>query len=734
MVAPVGSEVILLAGVTGANGQPSCNQRVEWMLSPESAGQLLAVGDRGNWLAWRHLRDTPRKVSSKYVISSTSSSPMVLNRGTPTPIDDVQVCFGQAWVTLSSPTGGTSHVTAFAPDVPNWGGRQRTATIHWVDGQFSFPAPSIAPVGTRQTLSTTVTRSSDGTPIEGWLVRYEITSSDGAAFAPNGDRAIEVPTDASGTASIELYQQEAGRSTTQVDMQVIRPQVPSQAGSRRLAIGRGTTTVTWTASEAAMRVTGPQSAETGATATFRIEVSNPGSLPIDGVRVVGRLPQNMSYLRSSAAATQTAGGLDWQLGQLAPGAVSTIDVDFRCDQMGAAEFCAEVTAAGGPAAQQCSTVQIGQPPAPASLQVEVTGPETARVGDEITYDIKITNIGSTDVFDLELSDVFDVGLESIDAGPGKQTITGRPGGLSAGEVNDDLKVTFRVTKAGTLCHTVTVRAETGATAEAKKCVTVSETAAVPEVESAGLSVETIGPQMRQVGEKARFQSTITNTGNVVLTDLKIEATFVQGLNDGAATPGFVREGSQIHWTLDRLDVGQSILREVEAVCREVNDNACLNITVRANPNRIVGDAACIRIEAAAPLAEDPPVVPAESGLVVQIDDFKDQVAVGTDVPYEVRIKNPGTVSDRKVSVVIRVPAGFTAVEVPANSELRGTIAGNEIRFEPIQELRAGEEFDSIRFVLRAAQAGENQIVEAFVSSERETTSIVAQTETSVYGN
>ena len=162
--------------------------------------------------------------------------------------------------------------------MPNWDGRQQTATIHWVDGQFSFPAPAIAPVGSRQTLTTNVTRSSDGTPVEGWLVRYEIISADGAAFAPDGSQALEIVTDAAGTATVELYQQQPGRGTTQVDIQVIRPNSPAQSGSRRLAIGRGTTTVTWTAAEVALRVIGPKQAEVGAIATFRVEVSNPGGL------------------------------------------------------------------------------------------------------------------------------------------------------------------------------------------------------------------------------------------------------------------------------------------------------------------------------------------------------------------------------------------------------------------------------------------------------------------------
>ncbi|MFN6401388.1 MAG: hypothetical protein ACK449_15975, partial [Planctomycetota bacterium] len=45
LVAPVGGEVILLAGICGKDGLLVTGEPIEWMLSPESVGQIIDVGD-----------------------------------------------------------------------------------------------------------------------------------------------------------------------------------------------------------------------------------------------------------------------------------------------------------------------------------------------------------------------------------------------------------------------------------------------------------------------------------------------------------------------------------------------------------------------------------------------------------------------------------------------------------------------------------------------------------------
>ncbi|HEX5445469.1 MAG TPA: hypothetical protein VFW87_16705, partial [Pirellulales bacterium] len=149
VIAPVGSDVVMIATVIGPEGFPLMRERVEWMLSNDSAGQIVSPGVRRPWEVLNCLRRLPRKVDNNYVVNTTLTGGTALDRGTPTPVDDVFVNSGQAWVSLTSATEGTSNLTVYAPDLEGWDRRQQTARIYWVDAQWRFPPPAITSAGAR---------------------------------------------------------------------------------------------------------------------------------------------------------------------------------------------------------------------------------------------------------------------------------------------------------------------------------------------------------------------------------------------------------------------------------------------------------------------------------------------------------------------------------------------------------------------------------------------------------
>ena len=313
-VAPVGSEVVLVAGVCGPDGYLRTNRRLEWSIDPGSVGQFVAVGETGlvdlllgdfNW---------PRKITNTFAIGSTLRSNVRLNRGTCRPEENVYVLRGQGWISLTSAVEGTSNVTVFAPEVYTWDARLRSAMIHWVDAQWRFPPPAINPAGSRHVFTTTVTRQSNQTPCERWRVRYEIVGGPPAGFAPDGATAVEVPTDPAGQASVEIFEKEPKHGTNKICIQVIRPGDLPGADGQRLVVGTGTTMKTWTAADLAVKLSGPPAATPGATLTYRIEVWNPGDLPAKDVVAVEGVPDGLTYLSSNPpaeaarAATPVAAG------------------------------------------------------------------------------------------------------------------------------------------------------------------------------------------------------------------------------------------------------------------------------------------------------------------------------------------------------------------------------------------------------------------------------------------
>jgi hypothetical protein len=61
-------------------------------------------------------------------------------------------------------------------------------------------------------LTTTVIRRTDGSPLTGWIVRYEVGS--GASLGYEGGNFVEVPVDANGRASVEVSPNDAGGGAT----------------------------------------------------------------------------------------------------------------------------------------------------------------------------------------------------------------------------------------------------------------------------------------------------------------------------------------------------------------------------------------------------------------------------------------------------------------------------------------------------------------------------------------
>ena len=222
--------------------------------------------------------------------------------------------------------------------------------IYWIDSQWVFPPPAIAPVGSRHPLTTLLTRQTDHSPLAGWVVRYEIAGGPDAGFGPDGSPAIEVVSSETGEATAEIFQKAGTAGSNQINIQVIRP-AGSGGPTRQVAVGNGSTSVNWTATDLTLRTTGPAQAAVGAIATYRIEVTNPAPTAIHGVVVTDQAPPGLSFLNSNPAAGSSPSGQEWQIGDLGPQQSQVIEVNFRVDQPGSLNYYASFSAASGQTAK-----------------------------------------------------------------------------------------------------------------------------------------------------------------------------------------------------------------------------------------------------------------------------------------------------------------------------------------------------------------------------------------------
>jgi uncharacterized repeat protein (TIGR01451 family) len=745
-MAPVGSEVILIGGVCDGEGYYRVREPLEWALSQGSVGHFVepgtAVGGshgvRGRFAGF-FTEPLPELLSNNYAVSCTSKKVQVLTRGTVQTQDDVLVEEGQGWVSVTSPVEGETYVTLMAPDLDGWQQRTRTAVIQWVDGQWTLP-PSVVKQGVEpHLLTTTVTRKLAGTPIAGWIVRYQIL--DPTATFDDGTTARELVTDGEGKASAQVVPTKPEGGTARVQVQVIRPGIGNRP--EQLVIGEGTTKVTWSSSKVTILMTGPATAQVRETANYRIEVTNPGTLAATDVLVRSLIPAGFEVVSSNPPGQAFGSRLEWKIPQLAPGQQFPIDVSFRINQSGTARHCASVQSSTSAPEENCVTTTV----AGESLFIDMLGPAQDTplpVGQEIQYQVTIVNRGDRPLNNILLSDRFDPGLEhSGGPSPIESTIASLGPGQS-----HQLSLQFRITQPGRLCHTLEASAVGARPARATACVTAEVGAPQPgavtpppygppvpgppaQGPDVNLTVRKTGPQQMVVGQQGDFFIMVENTGTVPLSNVQITDMYDSEFRPVGAEPPVARaEQGQVVWYLTQLAPGERQTFQVR--CEALFDvaNACSRVVVRGGDGWERSDQTCLPVLPApgqpartAPPGGVPPgaaplpgaVPPATSSidgprpltgnLEVQIDDRGERWRVGDQVEYWIVTRNSRTVPDNDVVVTVQLPP-----QVKMESYTGPVSAGNHsddwriIEMAPLQVMRPDETVE-FRVLARVVQAG-----------------------------
>jgi len=723
LIAPVGSEVVLVGGLCGDDGYLVTCQKIEWSLSQDSVGQFVDFNDRGGyWYA-------SKKLSSDYAITHTSRRSEIVTRGTPSVTDDIVQQKGQCWITLTSASEGTSYVTALAPEGATWPQRRQVATILWIDCQWAFPNPAAVPAGQPHTLSTHLTRTATNAPIAGWIIRYEIVDGTSATFGPNNSPVIEVRTDENGLGNAPLQPADSGPGVTQVHIEVIRPADPN-SDAPRTKLGEGFTSVTWSAPGLALHASGPPTAAVDATLVYRVEVSNPGDVPTREVVVEDVLPPNLEFISSSPQAQSLGNRCQWRLGDLPPKAVQVIEINARAVAGGAIRYAFHATSTDGLQADAAADTEIAQP----SLRLNVTGPTTATVGERVQFRIDVTNSGDLALDNVMITDRFDASLEHADGETSPiEKLIGR---LEPGRT-EQFAVGFIVRRAGQICHVLEVSAPGGQYAQQQACLTATDATVAAQPQ---MTVTKSGPQEAGAGKNVQFTTRVTNTGNVPLTNIRIVDTYSPELAPKESTEGVdlpeLAASGRLVWTIASLPAGGTARRDVLCTCTQPTEKAWSRVTVTADGGVTQTAEAAIRIlasAAAAPAGPTPGRPPTPTGqLAVEISELGDPIRIGEATNYEIQIRNARSVSDRNVVLKIEFPPGLRFERLVGPVARRNVSAdGSTVVVSPILEVRAGETVaPSFNVGAKGVQVGEHK-VRVTVTSELSPQGVVAEEFTSV---
>ncbi len=843
LIAPVGSEVVLRAGLCGDDGYLITKEPIEWSLSQDSVGSFVEV-DEFKKPFWRKmLHKYPTKRSGSYAIGRTSTSPQVLTRGTVDTRDDIWLAEGQTWISLTSASEGVSHVSVVAPSAAGWGERRQQGSVYWIDGRWTLPQPAFARIGTSHQVTTNVRRTSTGAPIQGWIVRYEVI--DGASTdGTNQKRTLDVTTDEHGNASVNVSPLSSAPGVTSIGIQIYR--VGQRIGDyERVLIGQGQTSVTWTGSVDSGAVTtpgpytpsgpspsipadtrpsistatrlnvdisGPPIVSRGQDATYLITVENEGTMPAERAHLSVRIPNGMQFVEAPNGGN-FGESVSWSLQTVSPGSPVRQRVTLRANGPGPFSVCADVRADNSASSQNCAQTSVTAPappvtpgpttpepnrPAPGAspteseIQVDVSGPTRATVGDVVRFRVTLRNRGTRPAL-VKVRDDFDSGFGHVEG----QSPIEVPLTLAGGQTRE-LPLNFTATTPGQQCHTLTVSSNVSSPTSKRACVNVVPRGTAPPPGStpppnldsyqaaqvqvtARLSKNGVPATTFQVGDTVRIEFDVRNNGNQPLTNLQVIDRFDPRLVPTAALPaGPGRDQLSLNrlvWYLDRLEPGASEQFQIEVNVQQTATArpACHTLTVYTSQGRSIGEReACIQVDQGAspiglsfrpissPGAGEGPMLgvtspvsmriasrrPTEAStrspsrretsrgnesLRVTVSDLGDPAYIDQRLTYVVVIRNNREFSDRNVVLTITLPEGArfeTAITPPMIRARKSTPDRRTVEFLPIAELR-GSESATFRIVAECDRTGLGTF-RAEVASARNPLPIVVTEETTFF--
>lgn len=737
LVAPVGGEVILLAGICGKDGMLVTGEPIEWMLSPESVGQIIDVGDN-NQSQKQHLfkkhqnQSDAGKIDVDFARGRTSTEPGKITRGTSRTDDDLPIRKGQTWLSLSSPSEGVSKVTVMAPESEAWDKRRQTATIYWVDARWEFPQIQQAQSGQQITLVTKVSKADGLVPAEGWIVRYRSLNPEIARFLPQYGEVFEKYVDRNGNAVVDLVNMlqpntiSKSNASALIEVEVVRPGQSSE-NMPELPLGRGTVQVTWSAAEINLIARGPEVAVPGQPLSYGATIQNEGLAQAENVVLTAAVPNGMTLKSITPEPNRRTGNnMSWDIGVL--GSRQALDVQLVVEATSEMDARVVFEATGAPGIQKNAVVStlVQKPQVTLSINPDPATSQVA-VGDLATFNMKLTNTGNQTITNLVV--FLEAGPGLTHARDGAREVS-RPVEYLAPGQSVPLSAQFLAEREGELTIKATARtANQILTGSAATIRAMPSTQRMPQVE---LDMRaTTGANPIAVGTATSVQLFVRNTGPVAVRNLIVTIKYDPALTPTGASAGFepMYANQILRWRLPELPVGTTTDYQMNFSGGQISNDAQVLGTIESEDRsvRVMKNVGIPIVQAGVPSSgipanpaptspqpTNPPtgVMPAPAtDLAVSIEPVSRAARLNEQSDYIITVRNASAINQQQVSLVLQVPEGLQVNDVrgPAASSYQFDEAGRILTMDPIQTLRPGDQV-AYRVVFLHRLVGEGKLM------------------------
>ena len=439
-----------------------------------------------------------------------------------------------------------------------------------------------------------------------------------------------------------------------------RPIKPAETARKAAPSAQDFPALTNTASPlVTMELVGPAQSNVGQITPFELVVRNNGKSAVYQVRVEEEVSPGIRYVSSEPRADESGDRIAWNLGILDAGAEKRVKLNLQCATEG--EFCSKATVTY--AAICAVTTRFAR----AKVAVSIKGPESAMIGDQVSFQIQIANNGNGPISKVLLRDLLPAGLshpagkileaEVANLGPGEtRTVTLKTTAGKVGQFTNEIQAIADGTVGNGVLPAGGVR-NPDLEATARTEIRIIEP---------GLQVQLSGPKSCFVKCEGVFSIDLINPGTATTRNVRLSHRIPEGMDFVAVSDDghYDATSRTINWKLPLLEPGARKVVTVKVRGKTMGDSGSV-VVAQADGNLTARAEMPVKIEG----------IPALSLEVVDLDD---PAPVGTDLTYEIRVLNQGTCPCTGIQIVALMPEGMELREASAPAAYK--VQGQQVQF------------------------------------------------------
>jgi uncharacterized repeat protein (TIGR01451 family) len=395
----------------------------------------------------------------------------------------------------------------------------------------------------------------------------------------------------------------------------------------------------------------PKSINAGRPLLTELLLKNVGGAPAYQIKVEAELPPKVESVATEPKSELHGSRLLFSpLESLNPGEERRLRIQFKTADEGDVSTKATVTFSSA----VTQTTRITRP----KLILKKSGPETAAVGESITFRLEVANAGTGPAEGIVLRDILPPGLQH----PHGPEIEADVGTLGPGE-SKTIELSVKAAATGKQVNQVIATAEDDLKVTDQATVTVGQ---------AMVKLAKRGPARVFINTEAVFTLELSNPGDAAARNVELLDALPAGVTFAGASDGgrYDRDSHSVQWRFDALKPGETrqvLVKVLAGKAGEWKNQA----VVRAEPN--LSETAQIAV-----------VVVGVPAILLEVVDLDDPLEVGAETAYEIRVLNQGTAANTNLQVLVLIPDGLTPTR--AQSDVPHKIQGQQVIFEPLPKL------------------------------------------------